>query len=435
MVRTALETGVYRTFEHRIAAREGFPERWILAAGSVEMDASGKAARLMGGALDITEQKQASARVNRAERVESIGQFTAGIAHNFNNLLAAILPNLEFCLASATGGPHRERLSIALDATLRARDLVRSLISLTQRDGTSPPSLADPRDVITRMVALCRLTFPRELTLSQKIAADMKHVSMPARDLEQVLLNLLFNARDALEAAAGPRAIEIIADLVPSGGGQARARIRVKDTGVGMSEEVRARLFEPFFTTKPPHKGSGLGLANAAARVRDAGGEISCDSTAGTGSTFTLFLPLRIPDAAQSRAEPTPTESAGGARILLVDDEPFVRKIVRQILERDGCTVFEASSAVEAREILERESSRVDLIILDQSMPHESGVEAVPSLRRLTNAPIVLFTGLAPELPPGVDAVLEKPARPAELQSLVRDVLKKHRRMAPSAAD
>jgi signal transduction histidine kinase/ActR/RegA family two-component response regulator len=435
MVRSALETGVYRTFEHRLAAREGFPERWILAAGSVEMDASGKPVRLMGGALDITEQKQVAARVNRAERVESIGQFTAGIAHNFNNLLAAILPNLEFCLASATAGPQRERLSIALDATLRARDLVRSLISLTQRDGTSPPSLADPRDVITRMVALCRLTFPRELTLSQKIAADVRHVSMPARDLEQVLLNLLFNARDALEAAAGPRAIDIIADLVPNGAGQARARIRVKDTGVGMSEEVRARVFEPFFTTKPPHKGSGLGLANAAARVRDAGGEISCDSTAGTGSTFTLFLPLQVPDAAQSRTEPRPTESAGGARILLVDDEPFVRKIVRQILERDGCTVFEGSSAAEAREILERESSRVDLIILDQSMPHESGVEALPSLRRLTNAPIVLFTGLAPDLPPGVDAVLEKPARPAEIQTLVRDVLKKHGRTAPSAAD
>jgi CheY-like chemotaxis protein len=118
---------------------------------------------------------------------------------------------------------------------------------------------------------------------------------------------------------------------------------------------------------------------------------------------------------------------------LLVDDEPFVRKIVRQVLERDRCSVLEAASAAEAREVLEREGARVDLIILDHSMPSESGVQAVPSLRRLTTAPIVLFTGMAPELPAGIDAVLEKPARPAEIQSLVREVLQKHRRAVSPA--
>ena len=435
MVRSALETGVYRTFEHRIAARKGFPERWLLAAGSVEMDASGKPVLLMGGALDITEQKQLAARLNRAERVESIGQLTAGIAHNFNNLLAAILPNLEFSLASSSEGSQTERLSVALDATLRARDLVRSLMSLTQRDGASPPSPANVADVITRMVALCRLTFPREMTLSQKVAGNVGSVAMAARDLEQVLLNFLFNARDAIEAAAaGRRAIDIAAELVPDESGRTRARIRVTDTGIGMTEEVRARVFEPFFSTKPPHKGSGLGLANATVRVREAGGEISCESVPGGGSTFTLVLPLTASDAPHSATEPATAESGGHATVLLVDDEPLVRKAVRQILERDGRVVLEAASAADARKILEGGGRAVDVVILDQSMPNESGVEALPSLRRLTDAAIVLFTGLAPEKLSGFAAVLEKPARPAELQSVLRDVLQKHRRAAQPAS-
>jgi two-component system cell cycle sensor histidine kinase/response regulator CckA len=195
-------------------------------------------------------------------------------------------------------------------------------------------------------------------------------------------------------------------------------QLRVKDSGIGMTAEVRARLFEPFFTTKPPHKGSGLGLANVAERVHHAGGTLQCDSLPGKGTTFTVLLPVReAPRVDATVPKPPAIPVASNQVILLVDDEPLVRRTVRRLLERDGYSVQEAANAQEARQALQR--GRVDLVILDQSMPGEAGVHAFPSLRALTEAPIVLFTGMVPSVPEGFAAILEKPARPEDLRRMI----------------
>jgi PAS domain S-box-containing protein len=423
-VRQALETGYLPPSEHRLRDLDG-RSRHVLVVGTVIKDASGKPSVVTGGVLDISEQKRMEAQVSRAARVEAVGQLTAGIAHNFNNLLAVIIPSLELSMpdASATARPE---LEAAFDAAIQAREVVASLLSLAREKTASHDALADPKEVARRVEAICRATFPREIRLTWSVDASVGAVAMSATELEQVLLNLLVNARDALEAfepAQGEgREVRVIVER-STHAGVPRVRIRVVDNGEGMTEEVRARVFETFFTTKPPHRGSGLGLSNALLRVREAGGELDCASTRGAGAAFELLLPEIEPRATKA----LPPKSRGAARgetVLLVDDEPMVRRTLRRLLELEGYAVLEAETADGARAVLgSAAGAGVRLIILDESMPAQSGSAAVASLRALSRAPIILFSGMLLKRPSGVSAVLEKPALARDLWRVVREVL------------
>jgi two-component system, cell cycle sensor histidine kinase and response regulator CckA len=419
VVREALESGVYRTFEHRIVTSDERGERWILSAGTVLKKHDGKARMLTGGVLDITDQKRVATQIARAERVEAIGQLAAGVAHNFNNLLAAIIPNVELAIAGEAG---RAGLVAALDAALQARTLVKSLLLLGRAPSARPPEPADAKEVLLRVAALCRNTFPREIDLVVSTDPASSFVSMPASDLEQVLLNLAFNARDAV-GAAGARRIELRLERIALEAKAMAVRIQVADTGVGMSDAVRQRIFEPFFTTKPPHQGSGLGLANALARVKEALGRLDSESAPGQGTTMTLTLPeVKGPESAVRRSSTAP-ERVRPLTVLLVDDEPLVRQAVRRLLEVDGHKVLEASCAADAREVLVSFGASVDVVIMDQSMPTETGLEAAPSLRAHSGAPIVLFSGVMPvRWEQSVDAVLAKPATRRDLQRVLTSV-------------
>jgi two-component system cell cycle sensor histidine kinase/response regulator CckA len=424
VVNEALETGIYRPFEHRLTPRPDGVERWLLAIGTLVRNDKGEPAGLMGGALDITEQKRLAAQLQQVQRVEALGQLTAGLAHNFNNLLMAITPNLELVLQQA---PEElsPLLTAALDASLQARDLIKRLMSITGRTTTTTSNSSSPQEVIGRAFAICRATFPREIELVSTVHSEVGHVGMEASDLEQVVLNLLFNARDALERKAqSPRKIEVILDAITING-EGRARLRVRDSGPGMSRAVLERIFEPFFTTKSGQRGSGLGLSDALVRVRAAGGTLECISEEGAGATFTLLLPMTSPPAVTSLpAEAAPAGSRGEA-ILLVDDEPAVRKIVARILAREGYIVIEAEDTDAARALLSQHGDRVKLVLLDQSMPRESGPEALPSLKRLSNAPVVMFSGTTMVVPPGASAVLEKPTTVAQLLRTVEQLIQK----------
>ena len=279
VVGRALETGVYTPVEHRLSRPAEIPERWILGTGAITRDESGQPTMMMGGVLDITAQKHAAAHVSRAQRVEALGQLSAGLAHNFNNVLGTIIPNLELALEHAVPDGAAS-ISAALGAAMQARDLVKRLLAITAPRSAEAAKVSDPRAVVERAVALCRASFPREIQIDVTVAAGVGHAAMAATDLDQVILNLLFNARDALEALTGrPRTIAVHVDA-PAGSAGPRVRVRVRDNGVGMSQPVAARVFEPFFTTKPDHRGAGLGLADALVRVRDAGGQIDVASAA-----------------------------------------------------------------------------------------------------------------------------------------------------------
>ncbi len=413
--REVLATGVYPTFEHRLAAHDGSPEKWLFASGTVMKDADGKPAVLMGGLLDITEQKRLSGQLQRAERVEAVGQLAAGIAHNINNLLAAILPNVEYALG-LVAGEAREALTVALDASMQARGVVQSLLSLSRRTPADSGEPADVSAVLASVEKLCRMTLPREIDL-QFSAVDPGYAAMSASDLEQTILNLVLNARDAVESSKVRRISVVARRPTPNA-----VTLQVTDTGTGMTEEVRRRAFEPFFTTKSPHRGTGLGLANVVARVREAGGQLDCQSEVGVGSTFTLVLPSAPAPVQRERSQPTEPQADSGQTILIVDDEPMVRRSLRRLLEHDGFKVLDAASASEARLTLETRGAAVDVIILDHSMPDETGVEALASLRARSRAKIVLFSGLSPEEPGAVDAVLSKPARSEEIARVLREV-------------
>lgn len=413
-----LATGVYPTFEHRLAAHDGSPEKWLLASGTVVKDADGKAAVLMGGLLDITEQKRLSGQLQRAERVEAVGQLAAGIAHNINNLLAAILPNVEYALGLVSG-EAREALTAALDASMQARGVVQSLLSLARKTPSDSGQPAEVSAVLASVEKLCRMTLPREIELEFSAIAP-GHAAMSASDLEQTVLNLVLNARDAVESSKVRRISVVAKRPTPHA-----ITLQVTDTGAGMTEEVRRRAFEPFFTTKSPHRGTGLGLANVVARVREAGGQLDCQSEVGVGSTFTLVLPSAPRPVQQERSPAPEPQAPAGHTILIVDDEPMVRRSLRRLLEHDGFTVMEAPSASDARLTLDTHGAAIDVIILDHSMPDETGVEALPSLRARSRAKIVLFSGLTPEEPGAVDAVLSKPARSDEITRVLREVFAK----------
>ena len=265
--------------------------------------------------------------------------------------------------------------------------------------------------------------------VTQTLAPNVGHVAMDASDLDQVVLNLLFNARDALEQTSGrPRRIEVTLDRAPGPGAAPPVRLRVRDNGTGMSEATRARVFEPFYTTKPAHRGGGLGLADAMVRVRAAEGELECQSTEGEGTTFVLLLPEAPPPGKSAAPAGAPPAGSSGETILIVDDERDVRVAVARLLRRQGYQVIEAGSADEARAALSAHGPAVKLVLLDHSMPRESGPEALPSLKRLSDAPVVLFTGGAADLPPGAAALLEKPALAADLLRTVHDLIRREPR-------
>ncbi len=419
-IRQALEQGVYPTTEHRILRGNDGAERWILAQARVVRDETGRPLTLQGGALDITDRKQLALKIELAERVQAVGQLAAGIAHNFNNLLAVIMPTLS--LAVEQPSPEdRSALKAALTATLQARELVQSMFALTAAPDAMGRASADASEVVKRTVAMCRATFPREISLACSLEASPGPISLPASALEQMMLNLLTNARDAIEDRPGGGAQIRVNVSYPNGNATGVARITVADTGIGMTDETRRRIFDPFFTTNGRHRGNGLGLATVAARVRDAHGTIQCDSELDRGTTFTVELPLRPRSGAHHAERPAPLPARMTGRILVVDDEGLVRSTLRRILQSVGLEVREAASAEQARNILDQ--GPVDLVVLDDSMPAESGLAALPSLRARTRAPVVLFTGHAPDVPAEIAALVRKPARPEELLRAVYELL------------
>jgi len=409
--------------EHRLVRPDG-EVRWVLTKGTLSERDGLRVAR--GAVLDVTERRRRDEQVRQAQKLEAVGQLTAGIAHNFNNLLMALLANLQ--LAARTAPAELEPLLAGAEhAALRAADMVRQLMTFA---GRNRPTLHRPASIgslVEHTVAFCRTTFDRRIAIASSYEASA-WASVDETQLEQAIVNILINARDAMDGAAvaEPR-IAVSVDVVPAGAGldAQHVRIRIDDNGPGMAPSTLARVFEPFFTTKEVGKGTGLGLATTHAIVREHGGVITCESSPGKGATFVILLPAAArltPVPATRLAERSPV--GGTETVLVVDDEAPLRTVVARLLESAGYTAKLAASGDEALQMLSDAAlaAEVSLVLLDVSMPGLSGRELRRRLGELMpRARVVYFTGYAFDAAePGGDVVLEKPVAPQRLLETIR---------------
>lgn len=386
---------------------------------------------------DRSEMRVLETQLRESQKMGTIGQLAGGIAHDFNNLLTAIRGNLtlaELTPASNQAGV-RDKLQNANHATTRAAELVKSLLGYSRRStGASIRKTTNLKRLLADVQNLLKHSVDPRVTIQMRGGMDASYVNADATQVEQVMLNLCLNARDALPADKGviEIAVENVTHRMPAASASVKGSadtsdfvmLVVRDNGHGISEEHRHRVFEPFFTTKPDSKGTGLGLSTAQDIVREHGGWIEFDSEIGRGSEFRVFLPRVVnPDKVEDEGPvdngPAIAAPAGGqTTILVVDDEAPVRSIATNMLGFLGYRVLEAGDGQQALDILLRGSEKIDAVLLDIYMPKLSGRDTFKELRAVGNCvPVVVCSGfvidpdefmiLSQGHPPPVDIMLK----------------------------
>jgi PAS domain S-box-containing protein len=384
-----LDSGTFDDLEHRIVRPTG-ELRYVLSKGTMIRDEQGCAAGFRGGVIDITDRKGLEGQVSHGHKMEAIGQLTAGVAHNFNNLLSVIVPNVG--LARVSSG---QELTACLDdidhAAHRAVDLVQQLMLFARRGSGGNRERFALGQLVERTVQICRSTFGSRIRIDCELASDVPDVAANAGQLEQVILNICINARDAFEDDERNDA-RILVSVQRTRDGD--ASVRVKDNGPGMDEVVRSRVFEPFFTTKEVGRGTGLGLASAYAIVTEHGGRILCESRAGEGTSFVIELPRALPSvtataSSQPMAASTPASSE---TVLLIDAQAELRRPTSALLAFGGYRVIEALTERQAIEQLAVSNVHIDVVLLRPSSPELPRDLVLDRLRQLRpTLPILLL--------------------------------------------
>jgi len=360
------------------------------------------------------------------------------VAHDFNNLLTAILGSADLVLDSLTPGvPAREELEEIRKAALRAADLTRQLLAFSRQQVIAPTAL-NPNEVVANMDKLLRRLLGEDVELRTRLTPDLVTVKADPSQLEQVVLNLAVNARDAMpnggKLTIETQNVELDAAYVRghiSAQPGPYAMIAVSDTGVGMDAATQARIFEPFFTTKEIGKGTGLGLATVYGIVKQSGGWIWVYSEPGQGTTFKIYLP-RVTEAVPPAAvTPAPPASVRGSEtILLVEDDEMIRNLVQKVLQANGYRVLVAANGRNAEQVAGQHDGPIHLLVTDVVMPGMNGREVAQRLAGARAGIKVLYlSGYTDDaivhhgvLEPGV-AFLQKPFTPAVLGRKVREVL------------
>ncbi len=410
-------------------------------------DAPGRAVNYVALKRDVTDDLAREQQVRHAQRLEGVGQLAGGIAHDFNNLLGVIFLQLDELHRDASLPLHVvEGLDHVRGAAERAARLTRQLLSFGRRQAMTLRT-HDLNDLVARYVTRLRRLLPPAVSLAFEPAAGALPISGDAALVEQVLSSLCENARDVLPEGGTITLRSGVAEHGDPGPGRpAQARpgpfawVSVGDTGPGMTDEVRAHLFEPFFTTKDVGRGTGLGLATAYGIVSQHHGWIDVDSALGKGSTFTVHLPLAVEAAVAPAPGPTTRPETRQPTILLVEDEPGIRRLAQKCLEHLGYRVVTAPDGVQALQRWDEEHGHVDLLLTDIVMPMGlSGVELAQRVRHLAPAlPVVVMSGYAADVVREGGAIgpdyefLGKPFTVGQLDAAVRKALAAS---APKAPD
>ncbi len=413
-------------------------QRWAFSFGGEPVrDASGAQVFALVVTRDITDQRRAEEQFRQAQKLESIGRLAGGVAHDFNNLLVGILGYAEFLAKGIqAGNPSLDDLAEIQKAGERARDLTRQLLTVARRQMTEPRPV-DPNGVLRESEKLLRRVMGEDVDMRLRLEPGVGTVFADPSQLQQVVMNLAVNARDAMPRG-GRLTIETSSVLLDARYAERHAEVEpgpyvmiaVSDSGEGMSPEIQSHLFEPFFTTKPAGRGTGLGLASVHGIVKQAGGHLWVYSEPGKGTTFKVYLPLRPEEAAHAPA-PAPRPTRGGHEcVLVVEDDASARALAVRALQGAGYRVLAASNGREALEQVAASSRPPDLVVTDVVMPGMSGREIADALAQQRPAVGVLFvSGYTQDtiVHHGVldSAInfLSKPYTPSALLARVREVL------------
>jgi PAS domain S-box-containing protein len=402
----------------------------------------GEITGILGIVRDITDRVRLEDQLRQAQKMEAVGRLAGGVAHDFNNMLTAISSYSELLLADmASGDPRRQDVIEIRKATERATALTRQLLAFSRRQ-VLQPKVVDLNGIIGGAEKLLRRVIGEDVALATRLEPSLAPVTADAGQIEQVIMNLAVNARDAMQHG-GTLTLETSTVLIHAATQTAEQSIvapgryvllRVADTGSGMDAETRRHLFEPFFTTKERGRGTGLGLATVYGIVKQSGGFIWVDSEPGRGSAFRIYLPVaddaaRLPEAGELAPAGEPPEE-GSETILLVEDEDAVRAVAREALRRRGYAVLEAAHADGALEVADGFDGRIELLLTDVVMPGLSGRALADRLSALRPDTKVLYMSGYTDaeivrhgvLEPGLN-YLQKPFTPDVLAHKVREVL------------
>ena len=386
---------------------------------------------------DITKRKQFKEKLHQARKMEAIGQLAGGIAHDFNNLLIVIHGNVQLVLMdeSQLKEENRQCLKQVIDATERAGNLTRQLLAFGRKQVIQFQPL-NLNDVIGNFTKMLKRVIGEHIVLQCCYAEDLPSVDADIGMIEQILINLIVNARDAMPQGGSivitTEAISIDASRVdshPEAQPGEFVCITVGDTGTGIYPEYLPRIFEPFFTTKEAGKGTGLGLATVYGIVKQHQGWIEVSSQLGSGTTFKIFLPAGAPGVKQKLVPQMKASPAvGHEKILLVEDDADVRMVARDVLEASGYQIWEASNGLEALNVWKTNASQIDLLLTDVIMPGGlNGRELSDRLRReRPGLKVILMTGYSPDLMVKIQPqshILTKPFSMEGLTETVRNCL------------
>jgi len=425
----ARERGSVYEAEGRIWCRAEGGYRRFVERGAAVAGADGAVREWIGTLTDVEDRWRVEDRLRHAERMESVGRLAGGIAHEANNQMTVVLGAAAFLLRRVQDDEDREDLEHIRRAAERTAAITQQLLAFSRRQVLQPQSV-DLNAVVTTLEPIIRRALGESSRVALRLAPDLGRVTADPGQLDQVLLNLTFNARDAMPGG-GVLTIEtanvVLDDAVPSG---PYVRLTVSDTGEGMDQATLRHVFEPFFTTKPVGQGTGLGLSTVYGIVQQSGGLVSARSEPGRGTAFEIHLPQADGAEGEIAAPARPPAAGTSETILVVEDEPTVRDIIARTLRKQGYTVLQAADGPAALELAGRRQVPLSLVIADVVMPGMSGGRLAARLaERWPHVPVLFTSGYT-----GFDAVsrglldqgrdfIQKPLDPDVLAEKVREIL------------
>jgi signal transduction histidine kinase/CheY-like chemotaxis protein len=384
---------------------------------------------------DVTEQRELGEQLRQAQKMEAIGRLAGGIAHDFNNLLTIILGFGQIVADDLTEDGAKDNMSEVIKAGERASALTQRLLAFTRKQ-ILEPEILDLNIVVSGMEGMLKRLIGEDVQISVQLSPGIGSIRADYHQLEQIVMNLAVNARDAMPAggeliiSTGDTLIEASRAAVHGRAGGRYSVLTVRDTGSGMDAETKAKIFEPFFTTKGSGKGTGLGLSMVYGIVQQSGGFLTVQSEPGVGSSFEIYLPCVSESSTAVRVKATHTAFTGSEKILVIEDEGPVRQLVQSLLTNAGYTVLALDDAVRALSLSESDMSDVDLLLTDVVMPGMSGPDVAAQLVQVRPDLKVLYVSGYTEHPsitegqlPDRTTWLQKPFTRDELLSKVRTAL------------